>query len=46
MKDYISNVRELIALQEQLLASDRTREAGSGDHAWDSEELRSVIGKG
>ncbi len=46
MKDYISNVRELIALQEQLLASDRVAEPGAADHAWDSEELRSVIGKG
>jgi len=45
MKDYISSVRELIALQEQLLASDRGREPGSGDHAWDSEELREVLGK-
>lgn len=46
MKDYISNVRELIALQEQLLASDRAADPSSGDHAWDSEELRSVIEKG
>jgi CPA2 family monovalent cation:H+ antiporter-2 len=45
MKDYISNVRELIALQEQLLASDRARDPGSADHAWDSEELRTVAGK-
>jgi len=45
MKNYISNVREMIALQEQLLASDRGREPGSADHAWDSEELRDVLGK-
>ena len=45
MKDYISNVRELIALQEQLLASDRVGDPGSADHSWDSEELRDVLGK-
>ncbi len=45
MKDYISNVRELIALQEQLLASERVSDPGSADHAWDSEEMRNVVPK-
>lgn len=43
MKNYVSSVRELIALQEQLLASDRQREPGSAEHAWDSEEMRNAL---
>jgi CPA2 family monovalent cation:H+ antiporter-2 len=42
-KGYVSSVRAMIALQEQLLASDQRREQGSGDHAWDSEELRAAL---
>jgi CPA2 family monovalent cation:H+ antiporter-2 len=33
---YISNARELIRLQEQLLASDRASTHNQHDHAWDS----------
>jgi len=33
---YISNARELIRLQEQLLASDRASIDNQHDHAWDS----------
>jgi|CXWL01.1.fsa_nt_gi CPA2 family monovalent cation:H+ antiporter-2 len=42
-KGYVTSVRAMIALQEQLLASDQRREPGSGDHAWDSEELRTAL---
>jgi len=34
--DYISNAREQIRLQEQLLASDRASIHNQDDHAWDS----------
>jgi CPA2 family monovalent cation:H+ antiporter-2 len=34
--DYISNAREQIRLQEQLLASDRASIHNQNDHAWDS----------
>lgn len=40
-KLHLSRVREQIALQEQLLTSDRHHDPTAGDHAWDSEELRS-----
>jgi len=44
MKRYISDVREQIALQETLLKADRDHDPTAGDHAWDSEELRSRLG--
>jgi len=34
--DYISNAREQIRLQEQLLASDRAINLAQNDHAWDT----------
>jgi CPA2 family monovalent cation:H+ antiporter-2 len=34
--DYISNAREQIRLQEQLLASDRAAPHAQNDHAWDT----------
>ncbi len=34
--DYISNAREQILLQEQLLASDRASTHNQNDHAWDT----------
>jgi CPA2 family monovalent cation:H+ antiporter-2 len=34
--DYISNAREQIRLQEQLLASDRASSHSQNDHAWDT----------
>ena len=34
--DYISNAKEQIRLQEQLLASDRASIHNQNDHAWDS----------
>ena len=41
MADYISSVRDQIAQQEALLLADRDLDPASGDHAWDSEEMRS-----
>lgn len=35
-KDYISNAKEQIRLQEQLLARDRASSHNQNDHAWDS----------
>ena len=35
--DYISNAREQIRLQEQLLASDRASIHSQNDHAWDTD---------
>lgn len=34
--NYISNAKELIRLQEQLLASDRAINHAEHDHAWDT----------
>lgn len=42
-KVYISNVREQIALQEELLQSDRQVVPSANDHAWDSKEMRDKI---
>ncbi len=36
--DYISNARELIRIQEQLLANDRATNHTENDHAWDSKK--------
>ena len=43
LQRYISDVREQIALQEALLTADRNHDPASGDHAWDSEELRETF---
>jgi CPA2 family monovalent cation:H+ antiporter-2 len=43
MKLYVSRVREQIALQEQLLAEDRGRDATTSDHAWDSSHVRETV---
>lgn len=43
MKTYISDVREQIALQEELLQSDRQIIPSANDHAWDSKEMREKI---
>lgn len=43
MKVYISDVREQIALQEELLQSDRQIVPSANDHAWDSKEMRDKI---
>lgn len=43
MKVYISNVREQIALQEELLQIDRQVVPSANDHAWDSKEMRERI---
>ncbi len=43
MKVYISNVREQIALQEELLQIDRQVVPSANDHAWDSKEMREKI---
>ena len=37
---YIASVRDQIAQQEALLLADREFDPASGDHSWDSEELR------
>jgi CPA2 family monovalent cation:H+ antiporter-2 len=46
LQRYISDVREQIALQEALLTADRNHDPSSGDHAWDSEELRDTFRQG
>jgi monovalent cation:H+ antiporter-2, CPA2 family len=38
--DYITSVREKIAEQEELLRKDLQHDPSSGDHAWDSAEMR------
>ena len=43
MKVYISDVREQIALQEELLQNDRQVVPSANDHAWDSKEMRDKI---
>ena len=43
MKVYISDVREQIALQEELLQIDRQVVPSANDHAWDSREMREKI---
>lgn len=40
---YVSDVRQQIASQEALLRADLDHDPAAGDHAWDSEELRSVL---
>ncbi len=42
-KAYISSVREQIALQEQLLQSDKQHVPSDNDHAWDSKAMREKI---
>ena len=42
-KNYISRVREQIALQEELLSADRQHNPTASDHAWDSEKMRAGI---
>lgn len=41
---YISRVREEIAQQEKLLEDDMHFDPTTTDHAWDSEQLREVLG--
>ena len=43
MKQYISNVRQQIELQEQLLKADLEEKPNDTDHAWDSEFMRESI---
>ena len=46
LKQYISGVREQIALQEELLRKDLQHNPSESDHDWDSELLRnSITGK-
>lgn len=42
-KEYISAVREQIALQEELLQNDRQVVPSRNDHAWDSKDMRERI---
>ena len=37
---YIINTREMIQIQEQLLANDRDVNPALNDHAWDSDILK------
>lgn len=39
-KTYISNVRQTIEMQEELLASERLRRFSINDHAWDAEPMK------
>ena len=43
LADYITSVRQQIAQQEALLLADREIDPTSGDHAWDSEEMRARL---
>jgi len=45
MKQYIKNVREQIALQEELLNNDLVATPNSNDHAWDSQHMRETISR-
>jgi CPA2 family monovalent cation:H+ antiporter-2 len=42
-KQYVSQVREQIALQEQLLNEDLEHDPSAGDHAWDSSHVRETL---
>lgn len=44
-KEYISEVRQQIELQEQLLKNDLQHNPSSTDNAWDSEYMRETIAK-
>jgi CPA2 family monovalent cation:H+ antiporter-2 len=43
MKQYVSRVREQIALQEQLLNDDLEHDPSANDHAWDSNHVRETL---
>lgn len=43
--DYITSVREKIEEQEALLQKDLGHDPAHSDHAWNSEEMREVLGK-
>lgn len=45
LQQYISSVREQIALQEELFKADRQSDPARGDHAWDSQVLRDAYGR-
>ena len=45
MKQYIKNVKEQIALQEELLNNDLVSTPNSNDHAWDSQHMRESINR-
>lgn len=44
-KQYMSQVRQEIALQEELMANDLNFRPGDTDHAWDSDHMREIIRK-
>lgn len=44
-KQYVSRVREQIALQEQLLNEDLEHDPSANDHAWDSSHVRETLVK-
>ena len=46
MQQYISNVREQIRLQEELLKTDLQHDPTVNDHAWDSDEIRETVMRG
>jgi monovalent cation:H+ antiporter-2, CPA2 family len=45
MKQYILKARENFQLQEQLLSQDLKQDLSENDHAWDSEEIREILGR-
>jgi monovalent cation:H+ antiporter-2, CPA2 family len=45
IKQYIKNVKEQIALQEELLNNDLVSTPNSNDHAWDSQHMREAINR-
>jgi len=45
MKQYISDVKQEIAWQEEILSGDQHSHSPHADHAWDSEIIREAINK-
>ena len=45
LKQYISDVKKEIALQEEILSGDLHSNSSTQDHSWDSEAIREAINK-
>jgi CPA2 family monovalent cation:H+ antiporter-2 len=45
LKQYISDVKQEIALQEEILSGDLHSHPSHLDHAWDSEAIREAVNK-
>jgi CPA2 family monovalent cation:H+ antiporter-2 len=45
MKQYVIKARETFSMEEELLKKDLFYDTGEGDHSWDSEMIRDILGK-